>query len=53
MGIEIWPDNARYEGEYKFGKKNGRGILDFSDGSKYEGIKKHFGQFFYRRIRWQ
>jgi hypothetical protein len=39
LGIEIWPDNARYEGEYKNGKKNGRGILDFSDGSKYEGNK--------------
>jgi hypothetical protein len=33
----VWPDNARYEGDYKFGKKNGKGILDFSDGSRYEG----------------
>lgn len=37
MGIEIWPDNSRYEGEYSNGKKNGKGILEFGDGSKYEG----------------
>ena len=30
-------DNAKYEGTYSNGKKNGRGILHFADGSKYIG----------------
>jgi len=25
FGIEIWTDGSRYEGYYKFGKKDGRG----------------------------
>ena len=37
FGIEIWPDNAKYEGDYIEGRKHGKGILNFSDGSKYEG----------------
>lgn len=37
FGVEIWPDGAKYEGEYKYGKKNGKGILLFADGSRYEG----------------
>ena len=27
----------KYKGEYKNGKKNGYGILEFSDGKKYKG----------------
>ena len=37
--MENWPDSARYEGEYQEGKKHGDGILNFADGSKYDGIK--------------
>jgi hypothetical protein len=36
--VENWPDNAKYEGEYCEGKKHGKGILNFADGSRYEGI---------------
>lgn len=36
-GIENWPDNARYDGQYSEGKKHGRGTLNFADGSRYEG----------------
>ena len=35
--METWPDGAKYEGEYKEGKKNGKGTLNFADGSKYIG----------------
>lgn len=36
-GIEVWRDNAKYEGEYQDSKKHGKGTLYFADGSKYEG----------------
>lgn len=36
-GIEIWPDSAKYEGNYIEGKKHGLGTLNFADGSKYTG----------------
>jgi hypothetical protein len=35
-GIETWPDGARYEGQYKEGKKHGQGCLNFADGSIYQ-----------------
>ena len=35
--MEIWPDGAKYEGDYQFGKKHGKGVLIFADGSRYEG----------------
>lgn len=34
-GIEIWPDGAKYEGNYYYGKKQGKGKLNFADGSCY------------------
>ena len=37
MGIEIWADGTRFEGEYFAGTKSGAGKLLFSDGSSYEG----------------
>jgi hypothetical protein len=37
QGVEIWPDNAKYEGEYIDAKKHGKGTLYFADGSKYLG----------------
>ena len=35
--MEVWPDGAKYEGEYKYGKKEGKGKFHWSDGSSYEG----------------
>lgn len=38
LGEEIWSiDNSRYVGEYYRGKKQGLGIYQWSDGSRYEG----------------
>src|SRR5262245_42312357 len=31
-----WPGN-RYEGEYRDGKPNGRGVLTYASGDRYEG----------------
>ena len=33
----MWPDKSNYEGEYKEGKKNGKGRYVFADGSIYDG----------------
>ena len=37
VGIEIWSDGAKYEGEFKEGKKNGKGKFVWNDNSTYEG----------------
>lgn len=43
FGLEIWNDNTdkknfnNFSGNYKFGLKSGIGILNFEDGSVYEG----------------
>jgi hypothetical protein len=36
MGAEIWPDGARYEGQFNNDKRHGRGVFNYS-GAKYEG----------------
>ena len=36
-GIMIWPDSRTYEGEFKFGNKEGFGCYKFKDGSKFMG----------------
>jgi len=36
-GVEKWPDGAKYDGNYKDGKKNSDGCLTFADGSNYTG----------------
>ena len=36
-GKEEWPDGSSYNGQYKEGKKNGKGIFVWFDGSKFEG----------------
>ena len=36
-GISRSPDGARYEGEYRDGKRNGQGSYTFRDGGKYVG----------------
>jgi len=33
----VWPDNSRYEGVFKAGKKQGKGKFYWADGSRYEG----------------
>ena len=35
--MEFAPHGAKYEGEYIEGKKEGKGITTFADGSFYEG----------------
>ncbi len=37
IGMYIWNDGRRYEGEYKDDKKNGFGIYIWADGRKYSG----------------
>ena len=36
-GVFIWPDNRKYKGEYKNGKKHGYGIYEWPDGRLYKG----------------
>jgi Uncharacterized protein conserved in bacteria len=37
LGVEIWPDGSRYEGDFHKGKKNGKGRFLWADGSSYQG----------------
>jgi hypothetical protein len=34
---KIWQNGAKYEGEWKEGKKNGLGKMTYLDGKIYEG----------------
>jgi len=36
-GVQIWPDNAKYEGEWRHNKANGTGKFWHADGDVYEG----------------
>lgn len=36
-GVQIWPDGARYEGQWEFNKANGKGTFWHVHGDKYEG----------------
>lgn len=36
-GIYTWPNGARYEGDWKNNKREGRGKMFGSDGKNYEG----------------
>ena len=36
-GTQVWPDGAKYEGEWKFNKANGKGKFWHADGDVYEG----------------
>lgn len=40
----MFPDGAKYEGEFRFGKKSGQGFFFFKSGSRYEGIMFNSGQ---------
>ncbi len=37
IGCEVWPDGSKYEGDFKKGKKEGKGKFIWADGSRYEG----------------
>jgi hypothetical protein len=32
-----YPDGSRYTGDFKDGKRTGKGIMEFADGRKVEG----------------
>jgi hypothetical protein len=36
-GTQTWPDGAKYVGQFKDNRCNGRGVLTFPDGTKYMG----------------
>lgn len=38
MGIYLWADGRKYEGEYKDDKKHGFGIYTWADHRRYEGM---------------
>ena len=37
FGVETWPDEAKYEGNYEFGKKHGIGTFKWADKSTFIG----------------
>ena len=37
-GLRRWPDGARYEGSFWFGKRNGGGVMTLPDGRRREGV---------------
>ena len=39
--FEDYENNYKYDGDWLMGKKNGRGVLEFTDGTKYEGDFKN------------
>ncbi len=36
-GVQVWPDNAKYEGEWRWDKANGNGTFQHANGDIYEG----------------
>ena len=36
-GLFIWPDQRKYQGEYKDDRKHGYGVFEWNDGRKYRG----------------
>ncbi len=36
-GVQVWPDGAKYEGEWRNNKANGKGKFWHADGDVYEG----------------
>jgi hypothetical protein len=37
-GVQTWPDNAKYEGEFLNGEKHGFGVKTTSNGQSYSGF---------------
>lgn len=53
-GVFIWPDERKYQGQYKEDKKEGYGVFEWNDGKKYRGYwekgKQHGeGEFFIQK----
>jgi hypothetical protein len=40
-GVLIWPDESRYEGDFKGGKMEGKGTKHFANGNRYIGDWKN------------
>ena len=40
-GVMVWPDQSKYEGEFKQGKIEGKGKKDFSNGNRFIGDWKN------------
>jgi hypothetical protein len=40
-GVYVYPGGGRYEGQWQFGEKAGRGIREWRDGSRYDGQWQH------------
>ena len=38
QGNYTWPNGKKFEGEWKDGKKDGKGVILYEDGSKMEGV---------------
>ena len=57
-GVSSYSNGDRYEGEFKYGKKNGQGISIYSSGDKYIGEYKNNlrhgkGMFIWGPGRWK
>ena len=37
LGTFVWPDQDKYEGEYKDGLRHGMGVFRWPDGREYRG----------------
>jgi hypothetical protein len=37
MGVQVWPDGARYEGEWRENRAHGQGKFTHVDGDVYDG----------------
>ena len=40
-GLMVWPDQSRYEGDFKMGKIEGHGNKEFANGNRYVGMWKN------------
>ncbi len=52
LGIHVWDDGSRYEGNYKDGRRNGEGVFYYPKGAKYTGNQVNaqrngFGTYYY------
>lgn len=43
-GLMIWPDESRYDGDFKMGKIEGKGKKEFANGNRYVGDWKNDAQ---------
>lgn len=52
MGVEVWPEGTRYEGNFVSSLKNGKGQLTFVDGAVYKGMFKDNEMHGYGIYKW-